>query len=260
MALLSTLKRNLMEEYYFRTFTRAAASLYYLGPWKGLMVRYAQWRARDRNPEMNPESVVSGIDRGMAAAGLESNGYSGTFQVREDIADEILSVIRNSGKEKLEGLHKSNDSVKKLVYDPAILEVLHDFFGVYPIVNYSVLNVVNPAATLQKPVDADCQKDFHYDVPDFKGLALFLYLNEVDRNGGHHVLIPETHKRLTWKKLKNRRITYRQARQDFGEKSFVHITGPKGTAFMEDTVCWHKRCLACLERYALMVVYTLQRN
>jgi hypothetical protein len=206
------------------------------------------------------ESCVSDLDRRTAVSDLEKTGNSGTFRIREDLVEELLSIIKDSGKERMEGLHKTHTAVRKVVYDPAIIGVLHDFFGVVPIVQSSVLNVVNPAGTLQKGIDEECQKEFHYDVPDFKGLALFLYLNDVDRNGGHHVVIPGTNKGMTWGKMKSRRLSNADAKGIFGADTFLHVTGPSGTAFLEDTVCWHKRALSCRRRYALMVVYTLQRK
>lgn len=61
----------------------------------------------------------------------------------------------------------------------------------------------------------------HRDIDDYKFLAFFIYLSDVDENNGPHVFYPKTH----------------NGSDDLSEK--VVITGKAGTAIIADTYAWH---------------------
>ncbi len=61
----------------------------------------------------------------------------------------------------------------------------------------------------------------HRDIDDYKFLAFFIYLSDVDENNGPHVFYPKTH----------------NGSDNLDEK--VVITGKAGTAIIADTYAWH---------------------
>ncbi len=133
-----------------------------------------------------------------------------------------------------------------------------EYLGVAPYVLKSELTSVNGTNRRQLEPGEACTKKFHYDVSDFRALTLFLYLNDVELDGGTHVVIPATHWSLPLSKYGSRHLSYRQACDMYGERRMVSITGEKGTDFLEDLVNWHKRSLT--NRSRLSVTYTLNKT
>jgi len=79
-----------------------------------------------------------------------------------------------------------------LVTDPAILNVVRDYLCAPPIlIDASAWQSFCDPEGAKQAQDAQL---FHYDQDDYRFCKVFIYLNDVDRNGGPHVYIPESHR------------------------------------------------------------------
>lgn len=243
-----------------RAVVRSINSIYYLGPLKPYFSRKATALAKDRHLSANKESFTFGLDVSVAADNLLSSGFSGIFNISPELVKEILSCVDGKSGDRFENLHLTCDAIRKIALDPQVIEVMRRYFGVDPILYGSIVLIGNASNSIQKPAGEVCQKEFHYDVPDFKGLTMFVYLNDVDIDGGAHVVIPSSNDKLTIDKIYSRFMPYKRAVKRFGADRMVTIVGSKGTAFIEDLVNWHKRSNTNRKRMALSVTYTLHRK
>lgn len=242
-----------------RAAVRSINSIYYLGPLRPYLLNKATALARDRHLQANEESFTSGLDVAQATDNLLSSGFSGIFKISPELVEEILSCVNGKSGDRFENLHLSCEAIRKIALDPQVIEVMRRYFGVDPILYGTIVMVGNASNSIQKPAGEVCKKEFHYDVPDFKGLTMFVYLNDVDIDGGAHVVIPSSNDKLTLDKIYSRFMPYERAVKRFGEDRMVTIVGSKGTAFIEDLVNWHKRSNTNRKRTALSVTYTLNR-
>jgi ectoine hydroxylase-related dioxygenase (phytanoyl-CoA dioxygenase family) len=83
--------------------------------------------------------------------------------------------------------------------------------------------------------------DFHFDVHALNFCYLHVYLTETDRSSGAHVLVKGSHRRkpIRWL-FGSARQTDEAIATQYGDANIVTIEGPAGTAFLEDTSCYHK--------------------
>jgi hypothetical protein len=99
---------------------------------------------------------------------------------------------------------------------------------------------------------------FHYDIDDYKFIKLFIYLTDVDLASGPHVAISGTHRSKSLFEKVNRRISDEVANDRYKESIRV-ITGRAGTAFLEDTFCYHKGMSPQKRRLIMELEFGTQR-
>ena len=80
---------------------------------------------------------------------------------------------------------------------------------------------------------------FHYDIPDFKSIAVFIYLCDVDINAGPHVHIKGTHKGKGLWAIVSNVLSKAKAHKKYKDKINI-IIGQKGTVIIEDIYSYHK--------------------
>jgi len=85
---------------------------------------------------------------------------------------------------------------------------------------------------------------FHNDLDDFAFMKFFFYLTDVDADDGAHVCVRGSHRSPLVKKIsdnwKLRRYQDEEVQQAYSADHILHIGGPRGTGFAEDTMCIHK--------------------
>lgn len=244
---------------YVTAFARVFVNLYYFGPWRNRLIRAAEIRGQGRSMPTSSIRAVSGLEAGIHLARLRADGFSGAFQVDTALADEIVARLAGDTRYIVPEPHLDLAAVRAIVFDPSLQHLLRLYFGTTPHLFSTSIFITNPSGRLHNAQRQVCTKAFHYDVPDVKGLTLFVYLNDVDEFGGAHTVIPGTASRLTWHRLLSRFMSHRKAVQTFGSDAIVTITGAKGTAFLEDLANWHRRNTGNSTRYALAATYTLAR-
>lgn len=260
MSLIALTKDLLARNDRFVSIARSFLSLFYLGPWRNPVAKLMAVRHRPRSVSTERKSDIVEIDERACSENLMNTGYSGTFRFSPELVDRILSEIPKDFSGHECNLHRVSPAMNSVVYDPKVIALVTEYLGVAPYVLKSELTSVNGTNRRQLEPGEACTKKFHYDVSDFRALTLFVYLNDVEPDGGAHVVIPATHRSLPLSKYGSRFLSYRQACDRYGERRMVSITGEKGTAFLEDLVNWHKRSLTNRSRICLSVTYTLNRT
>jgi hypothetical protein len=97
---------------------------------------------------------------------------------------------------------------------------------------------------------------FHRDVDDWRFFKLFVYLTDVDEAAGPHAFVPGS--QAVAKLLRIGRYSDDQVAAAFSADAVHHFTGPRGTAFLEDTFGLHRGLPPrSRNRLVLQVVYSL---
>lgn len=108
-----------------------------------------------------------------------------------------------------------NELILKTITRPDLISLAQSYLGCLP-----TIHSVNLWWSKFTGEIFHTQK-IHRDIDDYKFLAFFIYLSDVDENNGPHVFYPKTH----------------NGSDDLNEK--VVITGKAGTAIIADTYAWH---------------------
>ncbi len=223
------------------------------GPWTGAVVRFCQWRAKTRTPmpvrtpTLFPSLVVSDT-----VAQLRSHGIAAGFTVPEAEVDELVAHFKTLTDEELaeyREVHLKCPAADRIARDERLVAVAREYLGAEPILFRTLgwVRHANPG-----------EPCFHFDSADIRDLVLFVYLNDVDENCHPHAIIPGT-RRKTFRQLLNRKMPDAEAVRRYGDRIQV-ITGPRGTAFLEDTTNYHKRMAGTTSRLSLTITYTLRRH
>lgn len=207
---------------------------------------------------------------------IETNGFSDVFKINEDRLNKIIAYSNTIEYKNLQGnqsfkinyddpvrpsesLWYANDNVlefdaiKELVYDTKILEIVKKYLGAEPIVKDVRMWWSFPP----KNKNYNQLYGFHYDIDALKFLKLFVYITDVDENSGPHVIISKTHLSKTLFEKRNRRMTDEEVSQNFEKESINIMTGAKGSAFFEDTFCYHKGTIPERPRFILQLEYAI---
>ncbi len=120
--------------------------------------------------------------------------------------------------------------------DPTILSVVSEAFGFKP--TFSKIAVWHSYANNEQATNSE---NYHRDVDDVTFLKVFVYLSDVDKNGGPHVFVVGSHKDNRF--LDVRRYSDEEIEPVFGDK-VVTITGKTGDTFIENTYGLHKGLVA----------------
>jgi phytanoyl-CoA dioxygenase PhyH len=104
------------------------------------------------------------------------------------------------------------------------------------------------------PADGKAQEaeNFHRDVDDWRFVKLFVYLNDVDADGGPHCFVRGSHR--SWHFLRKRRLDDSEVEAVFPKEDMLQIGGRTGDAFLEDTFGLHKGQPPRLRRRLLLQV------
>ncbi len=99
--------------------------------------------------------------------------------------------------------------------------------------------------------------DFHFDVHDFNFAYYHLYVTDTTAANGAHVLVRGSHTNKPWRWLfGSARQTDERIAARYPPADVRTLEGPGGTAFFEDTSCYHKALPpAAGERLLLQVRY-----
>jgi hypothetical protein len=117
--------------------------------------------------------------------------------------------------------------------NPRILSIVGQHLGGKP--TLSSLTVWWSYPGHHEPQEAE---NFHRDVDDLSFIKLFVYLNDVDDEGGPHVFVPGSHRSENFRKI--RRYTDEEVESFFGSAKVKFFKGKAGTAFLENTFGLHK--------------------
>lgn len=154
---------------------------------------------------------------------------------------------------RLRNPHLREDLVSELVYDPLVVGIAREYFGMEPLLLGTRIWWSFPSG--ERTGDGSVPEyGFHYDIDDYKFLKLFFYLVPVDLDTGPHVIVDGTHTRKTFFEKFHRRLTDQEVAHRYPGRIRT-MTGDAGTGFFEDTSCYHKGTNPKKPRLILEVEY-----
>lgn len=156
-------------------------------------------------------------------------------------------------------VHNKCQAVRDIVFNKELLSIARNYLGSEPTLLFSNIIWTFPVVQNGARVDEEGQFGFHFDIPDFKSLAVFVYLNDVDEDTGPHVLIEGTHRRKPVKSLFINTLSSKAAVRKYADRIKV-FTGKKGTTVIEDIYAYHKATNPRKPRLALKFFYGVQRS
>jgi hypothetical protein len=137
---------------------------------------------------------------------------------------------------------------------PLVLGTVERVFGCKP-----TLGFLNCWWAYPERAGAKGSQRFHRDFDGLRFIKLFIYLTDVDEDGGPHVYVADTHDRPEL--YTPRAMTDEEVAATFGRDRFVTLTGRKGMCFLADTRGVHKGLLPKKsERLAVIAQYALWRS
>jgi len=95
-------------------------------------------------------------------------------------------------------------------------------------------------ATPEERFKAD--QGFHYDLHDYRRIAFFFHLTDVDESAGPHVHVKGSHVKKPWRMLlrETRHVTEAEIHEEYPAEDIVSMCGPAGFGFATDPFGYHK--------------------
>lgn len=241
-------------------YLRVMTTAFWYGPWRSLAIRYYQWRKSNQPLRHASASLFAGLDVASIVAQLETRGCAPGLQLPDAQVEAILNYSAQHNLVEQFNPDLSCKAIHELTQDPGLLAVVRAYLGAEPLLHGCHLYWTHPPHDdIEKQRRLRRQAFFHYDLADFKALAVFFYLTDVTPDCGPHVMIPGTHRRKTWRQMLSRFLSDEQAQAKFGD-NIVMITGKRGSGFFEDLACYHKHAFGTQTRLVLSIGYVLQRQ
>jgi ectoine hydroxylase-related dioxygenase (phytanoyl-CoA dioxygenase family) len=239
-----------------------------LGPLRNVFVLYCQKFSNNKPLRTDTSPLFSNVDVEKLVNAIDDVGYAELGNLSEEHVAQILAYCENSKQIEYWNPHKNCEIVDRISRNTTIVAIVRKYLGAEPILWLTQLrwsfassdNPVNLRPSLdRKPNEYDFH-DFHYDAHDFKSLTAFVYLTDVNRDSGPHMIIPGTHKNKTLKDLAHIVIKDDVAQEIYHNK-IKAILGNKGLVFLEDTSSYHKAAVCNKERRLLLSIdYVLRRK
>ena len=209
--------------------------------------------------------IIAELQRDGLALGLEINesllnsvrSYCATSPATTDTGEAVVIVegvehapIPGRFLYRYKDLHKHVPAVAALASDPFLMAIVTEYLGMKPVLLGSRAWWSYPPPPSDSAAGQPCEFGFHYDIDDYRFIKLFIYLNDVDAASGPHVAISGTHRSKSLFEKMNRRISDEVAEKRY-KNSICIVTGKAGTAFFEDTFCYHKGTLPQKPRFIM---------
>jgi hypothetical protein len=216
------------------------------------------------------------IDRDQLLAEVKENGFSSTFNISSKRVNRIIEYNNQVNYKGIDGKGSFNidynnpqrpstelwytnpnaeecDAIKELVYNEDILHIAKEYLGKEP----TIKDVRTWWSFPQDKKEYNHLYGYHYDIDSYKFLKMFVYITDVDENGGPHAIISKTHLAKDMYEKKNRRLTDEMADNKYEKDRFFVMKGERGTCFFEDTFSYHKGTIPCYPRLILQLEFSI---
>ena len=152
---------------------------------------------------------------------------------------EYFNRLRNKGISRIStAINLNNKSpLSNFILSDEVLAVAKNYLNTNKISINATLFISTPLEISEKEKYENAQY-YHWDNDFTKFLKLYLYLNDVDEDGGPHIFVPGTHKKKEFSTKLCRLYSDKNIAQEYSKnKKFV---GKKGSMFFVDSYGLHK--------------------
>ena len=242
-------------------FVQTTRRVVILGPWRNLVVNYYQWVSSNSPLRTYEHSLFPSLDVDKTVHNIHKAGYSLGILLPEEHVCKILEYCESNKATAYHNPHVKCEAVNNIAFDVKVVDVVRKYIGAEPVLNTSCIYWLFPPNDNGGEASAPSTrtKQFHYDVGDFRSLNVFVYLTDVDRDCGPHVIIENTHRYKSLPQIMKPYIDDDDAYQRYPGRIKV-ITGKKGTGFFEELTSYHKHLANRAPRLILVICYLLQRK
>jgi hypothetical protein len=227
---------------------RRIRNLAVAGPLNEAVVRHFQ--GPNRPIVTNTAPVFPWLDPAAVAETLRRDGVCGGITISPSLAEEIVA---EAGPETAIGPHRRCPSVRKVAENDKVVAVARHYLGTEP-------HLFESYVVWSPPVRHDYKQTFHFDVADFRAVALFVYLTDVDLASSPHQAVAGTHWPKSLRDIWNQELTDAAVEERYPGRVETFL-GPRGTAFFEDQTVIHRALGGATKlRGALILNYTIRRR
>jgi Phytanoyl-CoA dioxygenase (PhyH) len=234
-----------------------------------LGVMYYRAKSRPHSATDKHSVALQNVDLAQAIACLERDGFYEGLRLRDDTLNALRdfcqhSVCFGNGEkenafflpnkaqaEKDRGVTFSTgryldcsercSAVRDLLNDRTLLSIARGYLGAEPTLLGARMWWSFAASSDSRQQLHDGQA-FHYDLDDYRAIAFFFYLSDVDLESGPHVAVLGSHRRKPLRFLVSpfKSKSDDQISAAYGTGPIVAACGPAGTGFAEDLFCFHR--------------------
>lgn len=214
-------------------------------------------------------ACLENVDVSRAVTCLEKDGFCNGLRLREDTLNALRrfcerSICFGNGR-RTNGFFAENRAqaeraygttfstgryfdclarcpvVRALLIDPILLSIARGYLGAEPAPIGARMwwSFAADSTLYQQTGDG---QSFHYDLDDYRAIAFFFYLSDVDLESGAHVCVLGSHRRKPIRFLLSpfKSKSDEQIQTYYGSDQMTTACGPAGSAFAEDLFCYHK--------------------
>ncbi len=236
-----------------------------IGPLRPLLLRYHLARSTTSPLIRDASPLLNDLDSDQALRDLTRNGYAPLGLISESCIAKILQYCQKHNRIQYWNPHHECDAIAQIARNEKIVDIVHRYFGAEPIlwltqVKWSLgpngVRLQPPSYRVPTRYD---NYSFHYDTNDIKSVTVFVYLTEVCKDCTPHTVIQGTHKSKSLKEVTRIVLDDESAEATYGAR-IKTIVGASGTAFIEDTLAYHKISAGTKNRCMLSIDYVLRRK
>jgi len=238
-----------------------------LGPMRSTLLRYYLTHSTTAPLITDSSPLLGNLDSDQALQDLTRDGYAPLGLITAGCITQILKYCQKHNRVRYWNPHHECDAIARIAHNEKIVDIVRRYFGAEPIlwltqVKWSAPvgpngDRLRPSADLE-PKQYD-NHSFHYDANDIKSVTVFVYLTETGNDSAAHTVIQGTHKSKSLKELVRIILDDASAEKTYGAR-IKTIVGATGTAFIEDTLAYHKVSACKKNRCILSIDYVLRRK
>ncbi len=237
----------------------------YLGPWRKFLISRFVKKSNNKKFQCSNFNDLELNSAKKITENINTHGYSAGGHLSEAAVNAVLSYCNHTKKyddtqivkENIPNPHLDSNIINDILHSPAIYNAVKDYLGgVEPILYDSALWIRRDEADL---LGKECTREFHYDISDYKSVAMFIYLTDVDQHSAPHVIIKDTHTIPFYKRIFCKLMPAKKAYSLYSN-DIIAVTGKAGDIIFEDLLCYHKRSLGNKKRIILVAHYNIQKE
>ncbi len=240
-----------------------------VGPLRPVLLRYHLKLKRSTTAPLITDSspLLGNLDSNQALRDLARNGYARLGLISESCIAQILKYCQKHNRVRYWNPHQQCDAIAQIARNEKIVDIVRRYLGAEPRSWLTQIRWSSPIglygerlrpSPYREPKQYD-NHSFHYDTNDIKSVTVFVYLTEVDKDSTPHSVIQGTHKSKSLKELMRMILDDESAEKTYGPRIRT-IIGRTGTAFIEDTLAYHKVTAGKKNRCMLSIDYVLRRK
>ena len=158
--------------------------------------------------------------------------------------DHLKTIFKKSKSNKIPHVAIDIDIsktkfIRELATSSFFLQLAKDYINSNKISVSGQCYISNPLETSEKEKQ-DYAQHFHYDLDFKKFFKIFIYLNDVDKQGGPHSFIVKSNKKKNFEHIISKRIDDYEVKKKYNFKNIKTFQKKRGSLLIEDTFGLHK--------------------